>query len=169
MLLRSAAALLLYLVAHMPLAALAEGLAAPTGRVILTVEGAVSHTNAGTTAQFDREMLERLPQHEIETSTPWASQVVRFAGPRLSDVLDLVGARGARLHATAHNDYKAEIPVADAAKHGVVLALKADGRYLSLRERGPIWIVYPLDSDPSLVEAGAGDRMVWQLARLRVE
>ena len=44
-----------------------QALEAPTGRVVLTVEGAITHTNQGSKAQFDMEMLERLPQHRTTT------------------------------------------------------------------------------------------------------
>ena len=37
-----------------------QALEAPTGRVVLTIEGAIAHTNQGSKAQFDMEMLERL-------------------------------------------------------------------------------------------------------------
>ena len=39
-----------------------QALEPPTGRVVLTIEGAIAHTNQGSKAQFDMEMLERLPQ-----------------------------------------------------------------------------------------------------------
>ena len=160
--------LLIGIVISLAAPAAAEDLGTPAGRVVLTVEGAVSRTNAGDTAQFDLAMLEAMPQHEITTSTPWAPGLTRFSGPRLSDLLDRVGANGTALRATALNDYRAVIPMADAAKYGVILALRADGRRLSVRERGPVWVIYPLDCEPAMREAFK-DLMVWQLSRLRVE
>ena len=60
-------------------------------------------------------------------------------------------------------------PVADFARYPVILALKADGQYMTVREKGPIWIVYPLDQNPALRSDTIKSRMVWQLKALVVE
>ena len=41
----------------------AQALDKATGPVVLTIEGAITHTNQGQQAQFDMKMLEKLPQH----------------------------------------------------------------------------------------------------------
>ena len=47
----------------------ADGIPAPTGKPILTISGDISEKNAGDTAQFDRDMLEKLGLVEIEKTT----------------------------------------------------------------------------------------------------
>jgi hypothetical protein len=42
---------------------------------------------------------------------------------------------------TALNDYVTEIPAADARKFGVILALKRDGQYMPVSDKGPIFII----------------------------
>ena len=64
--------LLLAVVAPLMLArpALAEDLAKPSGRVILTVSGNIDQTNTpDNAAEFDLAMLDALPQTSFETST----------------------------------------------------------------------------------------------------
>ena len=57
---------------------------------------------------------------------------------------------------------------ADFARHDVILALKRDGQYMSVRDKGPLFIVYPFDSDPALRHQRYYSRSAWQLARLVV-
>jgi hypothetical protein len=58
--------------------------------------------------------------------------------------------------------------VADFSQHGVLLALKRDGNYLTVRDKGPLFIVYPYDSDPALKSPRYYGRSAWQVARLVV-
>lgn len=149
-----------------PLAA-AE-LRAPTGEIILTVDGMVGTTNADGKAVFDRDMLEELGMTSIKTSTPWYDDAVEFEGVLVQRVLDLVGAQGTEVVAVALNDYRTTIPISDFKDHGVILALKSDGEYMPVSDKGPLFIVYPYDSDPKLHSQQYYARSIWQLARLTV-
>ena len=142
--------------------------AVPEGRPLLTVSGRIGVTNAGGEARFDRDMLEALGTTGFETATPWYNDKVRFEGVLLSRLLDAVAASGDNLLAIALNDYSTELPAEDARKYRVLLALKRDGQYMPVRDKGPIFIVYPFDSDPQLQHQRFYGRAVWQLARLVV-
>ncbi len=50
-----------------------------------------------------------------------------------------------------------------------VLATKVDGRALTIRDKGPLWIVYPRDHHKILQDAKYDARWVWQLNKLHVE
>jgi hypothetical protein len=146
----------------------AEPLPQPSGPVILAIGGAIEQTNAGGEARFDRAMLEALGSATIETSTVWTDGVKRFEGVPLRKVLERVGARGTRLHAQALNDYEVVLPVSD-LQYDPLLAMRMDGRELTVRDRGPLWIVYPRDALPALRNARQDSHWVWQLRRLVVE
>lgn len=79
-----------------------------------------------------------------------------------------IGASGDTVVATALNDYVTEIPIADFSVYNVLLALKRDGEYMTPRDKGPLFIVYPFDSDPVLHHQRFYSRSAWQLARLVV-
>jgi len=146
----------------------AASLATPSGGAVLVVSGAIAHHNRADHAEFDQAMLRSLDWIEVETFTSFTQGRQVFAGPTLVSLLDAVGAQGAMLYATAINDYSVEIPVHHARAHGVILAMERNGKPMRIREKGPIWIVYPLTE----AEAAARpfDReMIWQLNRLRVE
>jgi hypothetical protein len=87
----------------------------------------------------------------------------------LAKLMDLVGAHGEKVVAVALNDYSGELPIEDLAKYGVILALKRDGQYMPVRDKGPLFIVYPYDSAPELKSQKFYSRSVWQVARLVVK
>lgn len=160
----------LLLFALLPTLSMAEEpLAQPTGPVILEVSGKITNTNRGDRAVFDRRMLEALPQRTTVTKTPWTDSSIRFRGPLGRALLERVGARGDTLEVTALNDYTSTIPAEDFHKYPVILALRKNGDYMRIREHGPIFIVYPFDEYPDLMNEVIFLRSVWQVKAIRVK
>lgn len=143
-------------------------LAQPAGTAILTITGAITQTNAPGSARFDMAMLEQLGTDKVRTSTPWHHGVVEFEGVRLDRLMEAVGATGSEVVATALNDYSATLPLSDFARFGVILATKRDGAYMPVRDKGPLFIVYPFDNDPDLQVETYYTRSVWQVRDLEV-
>jgi hypothetical protein len=50
-----------------------------------------------------------------------------------------------------------------------ILATKMDGHVLTIRDKGPLWIVYPRDAYKVLQDAKYDYRWVWQLNKIHVE
>ncbi|MCD0418163.1 hypothetical protein LOC51_13175 [Rubrivivax sp. JA1024] len=146
----------------------AAALEAPAGEVVLTLTGRVLSPNAGTRADFDMPMLERLPQTSFVTRTPWYSTARRFTGPLLRDVLAAAAARGSRLRAIALNDYWVDIPFDDAARHDLIVARLLDDRPMAVRDNGPLFVIYPFDSDEELRTPVYYSRSAWQLRTIEV-
>ena len=146
----------------------ASSLSAPEEKPILTVAGSIGVTNKDGTAQFDRQMLEALGAVSFETTTPWYSGPVTFEGVPLAKVMEAVEAKGETIVAVALNNYSAELPMEDAKKYNVILAYKRNGEYMSVREKGPLFVVYPYDSMPELKNQKFYSRSVWQLSRIEV-
>jgi hypothetical protein len=141
----------------------------PEGPVLLTVSGRITAPNtADGTARFDRAGLEALGTSTLRTRTPWTEGRPVFEGVLLRDVLEAVGAAGTSLAATAANAYTVTIPVRDAERYDVLLALRQDGRRLTLRDRGPLWVVYPRDRHPELRDDVHNGKWIWQLVTLDV-
>jgi len=163
---RLACAALLALAAVTP--ATADGLPEPSGQVLLSVGGAIAVTNAPGEARFDRAMLEAMPVTGFETGTIWTDGRSSFAGVALSDLLAALGAEGRVLRATALNDYSVEIPAADAVPGGPIVAYHLDGAEMSVRDKGPLWIVYPYDSAAAYRSETIYSRSIWQLHRLDI-
>lgn len=147
---------------------LAQALDAPSGDVVLTVSGRVQVPNRGADALFDLPMLQRLKQVDIVTKTPWYSTVRKFSGPLVRDVLSAAGARGDKLMAGALNDYRVDIPIDDVMRYDVVLATLLDDKPMQVRDKGPLFIMYPFDRRPELRNAVYYSRCAWQVNRLEV-
>lgn len=146
----------------------ADALPMPSGKPILTVSGRIGVFNKGETAEFDRSMLEALGMDGFVTTTPWYSGPVLFEGVRMERLMQAVGATGESVTAIALNDYTTEIPLADFHAYGTILALKRDGNYMPVRDKGPLFVVYPYDSDPELKHQRFYSRSAWQVAKLIV-
>ncbi len=147
----------------------ADTLPMPEGQVILKVSGAISHTNVADEAHFDHAMLAALGMHEVETHTPWTEGESRFAGPLGRDLLDAVGAQGNLLKVKALNEFVADVPVEDLRNHDVILAVERDGERMPVRDFGPIFVLYPFDQNPKLLNETYRFRSVWQVKSIRVE
>lgn len=149
-------------------ASAAEPLPAPKGPVLLTISGQIERTNVGREAQFDREMLEALGQISLRTKSVLLDKVQLFEGIPLRAVLERTGAKGVSIRASALNDYKMDIPWSD-LQYDPILAMRVDGQILKLRDKGPLWIVYPRDDHTALQTPIYDSRWVWQLNRLHIE
>jgi hypothetical protein len=141
----------------------------PQGRVILEVRGKISNANGAGVALFDRQMLESLPQETVETVTPWTDGQTTFTGPLARDLLTLVGAAGKQVEAVALNDYAVVIPTSDFEDYRVILAMLMNGKPMGVRDKGPLWVIYPWSEHPELQTDVVHGRSIWQLKAINVE
>jgi len=124
-------------------------------------------TPSGNTVRLSAADLDALPQHSISTHTDFTEGLTDFRGPRAVDVLALAGIRAAGdLRMAAANDYAVTVPFEDLARYGVLLATEMNGQRLNVRNRGPIWLMYPLDEHAELRSSVYNDRLIWQLVRI---
>ncbi|MFB9886114.1 molybdopterin-dependent oxidoreductase [Balneatrix alpica] len=143
-------------------------LAVPTGEVVLVVKGNLKKTNVGNEAHFDLAMLDQLAQVDMTMKTPWTEEDHRYSGVMLRELLDHLGAWGGEVVAAALNDYQAVLPFKDAFDYDVLLATREDGNVMSRRNKGPIWVLYPLGTRPELNVTAYHNLMVWQVKSLEV-
>lgn len=161
-------AIAIFAILFMPLACLAAEETRPRGEVILTVSGLIANTNDSDRFVYDRAMLQALPVTSFSTTTNWTEGERTFTGVLLSDLLAALDASGSRLRATALNDYAVEIPASDARPGGPIIAYAIDGEPMSVRDKGPLWIVYPYDSQAEYRTETIYSRSIWQLDRVEV-
>lgn len=117
---------------------------------------------------FDIEALDALPQLEFLTTTIWTDGMVEFSGVSLKALLENVDATGATLEMVALNDYAVTIPISEIEDASPMIATRMNGKQMSVREKGPFWIVFPYDSDPKYQSELVYSRSIWQLSRLNV-
>ena len=84
----------------------------------------------------------------------------------MTRLMEATGATGDIVVATALNDYETKIPLSDFNEFKVLLALKRNGKYMPVHDKGPLFMVYPFDSNPILKNRRFYGGSAWQLARL---
>ncbi|MEG1211270.1 MAG: molybdopterin-dependent oxidoreductase [Leclercia sp.] len=141
----------------------------PTGKVLLTLSGNIENTNEDGKAVFDIASLEKLGMVSFETTSPWYNGRTTFTGVPLRKLMDYVGAKGSVAKVVALNDYTTVIPLSDFNKYNVILALKVNGEYMRVRDKGPLFIVYPYDSMPELNNKVFYSRSAWQVSKINIE
>ena len=125
----------------------------------------VRHKN-GTQQALRFEDLHNLVQHDLTTSSPWYEGKTTFRGPLLRDVLALANFKSDTIGAKAVNDYRITIPYEDVVKFNVVLAHTINGERLTIRTRGPLFVIYPFDKSADLRVSTYYARCIWQLIEL---
>ncbi len=119
------------------------------------------------TLDLTLEQLAAMPQTTVVTRNEFSDGPVAYRGPLARDVIDLLelGAEET-LRFTAANDYYVDIPTEDFRRYDVILALEADGKLLSRRDKGPLWLMYPISDHVDLSDPAYIHRLIWQLVRI---
>lgn len=112
--------------------------------------------------------LESLPQTTFTTSTPWTKGIHTYQGPRLNLITDKLkpSINGIRIYAI--NGYSYDISIRDLQKYPFILALRQDEKALSLRNKGPFWLLVPFDQNPKLLShEKLRNQLVWQINKIK--
>jgi len=144
-------------------------LAKPAGKALLTMTGNIENTTEEGKAVFDLASLEKLGLVTFQTVSPWYNGRTTFTGVPMQKLMDYVGAKGTVVKVTALNDYTTVIPLSDFKKYNAILAVKVNGEYMHIRDKGPLFIVYPYDSIPELNNQIYYSRSAWQVNRMNIE
>lgn len=148
--------------------AFADDVPLPIGEVVLTISGQIKTTNVDDELQLDREALKAIGMQIVETTTIWTEGVQVFEGVPLVALMQLLNVEDGRLLATAINDYTIEIPVSDAIDGGPMIAVMLNGEQMSIRDKGPLWVIYPYDQSSAYRSEVIYSRSIWQLDRIEV-
>lgn len=145
----------------------------PQSEIVLTVsEQETLGNRQGGSAAFSIDMLRALPQETFETSTIWTQGIRKFKGVPLSELLDHVEtndeADPANILATAANDYSVIIPFPKQGDLYPIVAYEMDDALMTLRGKGPLWIVYPFDADKEYQTETVYSRSIWQLEKIEL-
>ena len=145
---------------------LAEGLPQPKGEIVLKVTGDLAVTNGDHSASFDEAMLKDLGVVSFKTSTVWTDGTPEFTGVSLHSLIAKLGIKAKILNMYAVNDYVVDVPLSDAVEGGPIIAFAMDGKPMTLRDKGPLWLIYPFDSKPEYQTETTFSRSIWQLVRI---
>ncbi len=115
---------------------------------------------------FGIDDLEKFPLVSVRTETQWTNGVLHFQGPLMRDLLNDVGAVGNLIQVNGLDGQSAVIPREDFEKYDVIIACQVNGQYFDIRERGPLWIIYPWSNNPEIQSAAYYDRGIYHLSSL---
>lgn len=114
--------------------------------------------------EFTRADLLAMEQRTIETGNDFVDGTAKFRGPLAASVVEMIGHAGAKkVTLTSVTDFSVTVDIAELKKYQAILALEMNGKALTLRTRGPIWLIYPMDLYPELSDPAFNSRLVWQL------
>ena len=133
---------------------------------LLTVR-AITASGAEVVTRLGLAELDGLEQHRIETSTIWTEGRAVYTGPLLRDVIDSAGGDASLgFRAIAANGYFVEFPPGAAGTDAPIIATRIDGQTFGVRQKGPLWVIYPYDSDRRFSTEAIHSRSIWQLTEI---
>ncbi len=123
----------------------------------------------GTAIDYDLAALEAMESTILRTHTSWTDGPQVFTGVRASLLLGQFDGQATTVRALALNEYESRLPIQDLMQYPVIIAYKRNGEYMPVRNKGPLWIIFPQDDFPQLKSAETDHKMAWHLRRLVVE
>lgn len=118
---------------------------------------------------FDREALEALGMHSIKTKTPWTNGVTHFEGVKVKDVLEKAGISAKPITAMSFDDYAISIPAKFIDEYDPIIASRMNGQVMTMKDKGPYWIMFDLDNVSGETEIELRAFSVWHLVEFEAE
>ncbi len=146
----------------------ADATKVPTGPVILTVTGLDEAEFPGGVMAFDVPMLKAMGETEVTTTSIWTEGEHVYTGVLLRDLIEKLKIPSPMLRMHALNDYAIEFPAEEATDEAPILAYLFDGEEMSVRDKGPVWVIYPYDDAAKYRSDITFARSIWQLDRIDV-
>ena len=146
---------------------LCSSVAPTTGQDVMRLQVTATSSHFDS-VELDLAALDALGQVEFTTTTIWTDGQTRFSGVPLKALLTQLNVNGSSVEMVALNDYAVTMPL-DELEDGVpIVATRMNGETMSVRDKGPYWVVFPYDSDPKYSTETNYSRSIWQLNRLKV-
>lgn len=126
----------------------------------------VNSTN-GETKELSLDDILSLDQAVVRTANEFVDGEREFTGPLMRDLLMACKA-GAATHVRliAANDYQIEVEVEEFFTYDVILAHSMDNERLPRRDKGPLWLIYPMSENAELNDPVFNSRLIWQVVRV---
>ncbi|AUG54518.1 molybdopterin-dependent oxidoreductase [Thalassospira marina] len=123
----------------------------------------------GAQSVFSYDELAKMPVTDVKTTTPWTEGKHVFTGVSFADLFKSTGISSGTVRVSALNDYSVTVPVDRLVETGAILAYQFDGKAMSVRDKGPYWVIFPFDSDPSFQTDQYWSYAVWQVKSVNAQ
>jgi hypothetical protein len=114
------------------------------------------------------EKIEALSQQQTVTHSPFFPGTGMLSGPFVADLL--AAALGAEpkgsmlINLVALNDYSVQTTFGKLRHADAIVVTRKNSLPMSIRNRGPFWIIFPLTRRPDLENEDFHRLMIWQLS-----
>jgi len=131
---------------------------------------ALTLVNGPEELELSIDDLAAMPLTTIATENEFVDGKVVYRGPLVREVLARVGLdKAENVRFIAANDYYVDIPTQNFRDYDAILAFEADGERLSRRDKGPVWLMYPISDHPELHDPIYSRRLIWQVVKITSE
>ena len=145
----------------------------------------ISDSSNQIVGELTKEQLStKFKNKTITTQTPWSNgDLLTYRGPKVIDVLKDVGLENAAaIEGYAANGFSAKLNMADVKNYSPILATEIEctadliakdkctqGEFvaLSVKEYGPIFVVWPFDQLPDAVDPRDHSKWIWFVTGIR--
>ncbi|MDA0106601.1 hypothetical protein OH456_00510 [Vibrio sp. La 4.2.2] len=113
---------------------------------------------------YTDEDLANMPQTSIKTELPWLEGENHFTGVSLIELFSQANAQLPDMVTfVALNDYKVTISLKDIQAYNPIVANRKNGGKMSVRDKGPFWVIFPISQFPEINTTDYHAMMIWQL------
>lgn len=127
---------------------------------------------AASKTRLNLQSLDSLPQTTRTLELPESLGMKgrhSWQGVSLNELIKLSGRSAESVRVVALNGYYASVPLNDLKNYDPIVAYRRDGKTLSIREKGPIILIYPFDKFKVLNQQTYINRSVWQVNEIHIE
>ncbi len=118
---------------------------------------------------FTDDDLTAMDQVSFVTSTLWTTSAQEFSGPSLHSVIKQAGAKEPFwVKLVAANDYSVVLGPDLIDETYPIIANRIDGDSFTMRNKGPLWLIYPFDLEPEYKREIHYSASVWQLTNIEM-
>lgn len=139
--------------------------------VVLTVYGNIElNEQQHTQLDFTLSELQALTQADMTTAHPWSAEPRRYRGVDMISLLNNLFSQKniLSLQLEALNDFSVVVNWDQISSYSPILAWQENKQTMSLRNKGPLWLILPFDQVPQIQQADFLHFMIWQLRVIRV-
>jgi hypothetical protein len=130
--------------------------------------------SSGMPTQFcDMSNLDNMPQEKILTSLPASLGIIgqnEWSGVSLKYLAQNLGAKeDSIIEIVALNDYIISIPMKSITSYNPILASRFNGKTISVRNKGPLILIYPFDKYKEINTPLYQDYTIWMIHEIRIK
>lgn len=134
---------------------------------VLVIQATANSGCTNNTLQLSETSLLGLPQQQFKTHHSWSAEAETFSGPLLEDVIKIACGDATKINLKALNDYSVDVDFTVAKSFRPIVAHSINGSRLSVRDKGPLWIMVPSD-DLKVVSKEMDGMLIWQLSDITI-